>query len=129
MERYPIAVLSEPLSVYRWHENNLSHTRRWDRSYSYWNVSRRAIQSYQPAYQRPWLMLRSWSLFTLRRASALLGQKGLRGQAIAYSVAAFLAYPMEMGGNKFKTLLRALLGDQVYSQGRRLVRSRLQARG
>lgn len=126
---YQAAVLPEPVSVYRWHENNLSHTRRWERSYSYWNVSRRAIQAYQPFYRRPWLMLRSWSLFTLRRASALLDQKGLRWQAIGYSVAAFLAYPMEMGRSKLKTLLRAVVGDQIYRQGRQFVRSRSQVRG
>jgi len=122
-------ILPIPVMVYRWHEKNLSHTRRWERLYSYWNVSQQAIHAYQPVQQWPLLMLRSWSLFTLRRSSYLLEQKGLRWRAIGYAVAAFLAYPMDMGRDKLKTLLRAVVGDHIYEQGRRFVQSRLQVRG
>jgi glycosyltransferase involved in cell wall biosynthesis len=129
IEHYRVVILPTPVMVYRWHEDNLSHTRRWERSYSYWKVSRQAISAYQPAWQRPLLMLRSWSLFTLRRASSLLEQKGLRWRAIAYATAAFLAYPLEMGRGKFKTLLRAVVGDRIYEQGKRLMRPRSKAQG
>lgn len=126
--RHQAAILPTPVMVYRWHEKNLSHTRRWERSYSYWNVSRRAIRNYQPVWQQPLLMLRSWSLFTLRRAN-YLEQNGLRWRAVVYAMAAFLAYPMDMGRSKFKTLLHAVVGDKVYRQGRRFIRSHRQVRG
>jgi hypothetical protein len=115
--------------VYRWHEKNLSHARRWERLHSYWNVSQQAIHAYQPVWQWPLLMLRSWSLFTLRRASYMLGQKGSRGRAIGYAAAAFLAYPTDMGRSKLKTLLRAVLGDDLYQHGKRFVRPRRQVWG
>ena len=102
---------------------------RWERLYSYWNVSQQAIHTYKPVWHWPLLILRSWSLFTLRRASYLLEQKGLRWRAIGYAVAALLAYPMDMGRSKLKTLLRAVVGEKIYQQGRRFVRSRLQVRG
>jgi len=123
---YKAAILPTPVIVYRWHEKNLSHTRRWERLYSYWNVSRQAIQTHQPVYQRPLLMIRSWSLFTFRRAKLLREQKGSRWRAIGYAAAAFLVYPMDMGWSKFRTLLRAVIGDSFYQHGKRLVRSRLQ---
>ena len=128
IRRHEAAILPTPVMVYRWHEKNLSHTRRWDRSYSYWEVSRNAIRSYQPVWMRPLLLLRSWSLFTLRR-SQYLEEQGFRGRAILYALAAFLAYPMDMGKNKFKTLLHAVIGDKLYRQGRRFYRSHLKIRG
>jgi hypothetical protein len=126
--RHKAAILPTPVMVYRWHEKNLSHTRRWERAYSYWNVSRGAIRSYQPIWQRPLLLLRSWSLFTLRRAN-YLDQEGMRGRAIVYAVAAFLAYPLDMSRSKFKTLLHTIVGDRIYRQGKRFFRSHLQVRG
>ncbi len=126
--RHNVAILPKPVILYRWHEKNLSHTRRWDRLYSYWNVSRHAIQATQPVWQRPWLMLRSWSIFTHRRANYMIREKGPRWRAIAYAVAAFFSYPLEMSRKKFKTLVHALIGDRFFQSGRRFVRSR-RARG
>ena len=126
--RYNVAILPTPVIVYRWHEKNLSHTKRWERLYSYWNVSMRAIRAYWSPWQRPSLILRSWSLFTLRRAKYLL-QTGARWRAIGFAAAAFFAYPMDMGSSKLKTLLHAVVGDRFYLYGRQLFRSRLQARG
>jgi hypothetical protein len=126
--RYNAAIQPIPVIVYRWHEKNLSHTKRWNRLNSYWDVSTRAIRAYWSPWQRPYLMLRSWSLFTHRRAKYLL-EKGSRWQAITYAIAAFFAYPLEMGSSKFKTLLRAVVGDRFYLFGRQVFRSRLQVRG
>lgn len=127
--RYNAAILPKPVIVYRWHEKNLSHTRGWERLYSYWNVSREAIQSNRSIRQRPLLMLRSWSLFTHRRAKYLIRQKGPRWQQIVYAVGALFAYPMDMSWEKFNTLVRALVGDDFYQNGKRFIRSRLQAQG
>lgn len=126
--RYNAAIQPIPVIVYRWHEKNLSHTRRWERLYSYWNVATRAIRTHWSPWQQPLLMLRSWSLFTLRRARYML-EAGLRGRATVYAVAAFFAYPIDMGTDKLKTLLHALVGDKFYLFSKQLYRSRLQARG
>jgi len=126
--RYNVEILPKPVILYRWHEKNLSHVRGWDRLYSYWNVSRQAIQSNPSISQKPLLMLRSWSLFTQRRAKYLIRQKGPRWQSVVYALAALFSYPTDMGSGKFKTLVHALLGDGLYESGKRLIRSR-RARG
>jgi len=126
---YNATILPKPVIVYRWHEKNLSHTRRWERLYSYWNVSRHAIQANQSVSQQPVLMLRSWSLFTYRRANYMIREKGPRWRAIIYAAVAFFAYPMDMGRRKFKTLVHALVGDRFFESGRRFIKSRLRARG
>jgi glycosyltransferase involved in cell wall biosynthesis len=123
--RYNAAIQPIPVIVYRWHEKNLSHTKRWERLYSYWNISVRAIRMYWAPWQRPLLMLRSWSLFTLKRARYLL-QTGSRWRAIGYAVAAFVAYPVDLGADKLQTLLHAVVGDKFYGYSKQLYRWRLQ---
>jgi len=126
--RYDAAILPEPVIEYRWHEKNLSHTSRWERLYSYWNVSRRAIAN-QPIWRRPFLMIHSWSLFTHRRAKYLLEQKSSRWRTIVYAIAALGAYPWDGGWGKFKTLVRAVVGEDFYQSGKHFIKSRLYARG
>ncbi len=127
--RYNAAILPTPVIVYRWHAKNLSHTSRWERLYSYWDVSRRAIQSNHSGWQRSLVMLRSWSLFTHRRAKYLIRQKGPRRQQIVYAVGAFFSYPFDMTWGKFNTMVRALVGDNFYQASKRAIRSWLHARG
>jgi glycosyltransferase involved in cell wall biosynthesis len=128
VRRYQSAMLPTPVIVYRWHEKNLSHTKRWERLYSYWNISLRAIRTHWPPWQRPFLMLRSWSLFTLRRARYLI-QTGSRWRAVGYASAAFFAYPVDMGLEKLKVLLHAAAGDKFYLYSKQLYRWRWQVRG
>lgn len=125
--RYNAAILPAPVIEYRWHEKNLSHTSRWERLYSYWNVSQRAIQSNHSSWRRSLLMLRSWSLFTHRRAKYLIRQKGPRWKQIGYAAGAFFSYPFDMGWGKFKTMVRALVGDNFYQASKRAIRSWLHA--
>ena len=122
-------ILPEPVIEYRWHEQNLSHTSRWERLYSYWNVSRGAIQTNRSIWQRPFLLLRSWSLFTHRRAKYLIQQKNSHWRSIVYAGAALGSYPIEAGWGKFKTLVRAVVGDDFYRSGKHFIKSRLYARG
>jgi hypothetical protein len=129
VKRFDAAVIPEPLTIYRWHKDNLSHIRRWERMLSYWNVSRSAILKSQPVWLRPWLLARSWSNFTYRRAMYAIQYAFPRWRHIWYALAAFLVYPFEMTREKFGAVLRALLGDQVYQNSKRVLRSRLQPRG
>lgn len=127
--RFDAAVIPKPVTIYRWHRDNLSHIRRWERLLSYWNVSESAIKKSKPAWRRLWLLARSWSNFTYRRAMYAIQFSYPRWRHIWYAVTAFLVYPFEKTREKFGAVVRSLLGDQIYQTGKRVVRSRMQARG
>lgn len=129
VERFDAAVIAQPVTIYRWHRDNLSHIRRWERLLSYWNVSRSAIRKSRPAWRRPWLWARSWSNFTYRRAMYAIQYNFPRWRHIWYAVSAFMVYPFESTREKFSAVVRSLFGDQMYEAGKRAVRSRMQTRG
>jgi len=129
IERYDAAVIPEPLILYRWHSDNLSHVRRWERLLSFWNVSRNAILKSKPVWRRPWLLIRSWSNQTYRRAMYATRFGYPRWRQIYYAVAAFLSYPFEMTREKLGVVARAVLGEKIYKSGKGLLRSRAQAGG
>ncbi len=129
VERYNAAVIPEPLTVYRWHKDNLSHVRRWERMLSYWNVSRDAILKSKPIWRRPWLIARSWSNFTYRRAIYAIQFDYPFWGRLWYALLALFVYPFEMTREKFGAVVRSLFGDQMYKNGKRALRSLLQARG
>ena len=127
--RHEVAVIPEPVTIYRWHKENLSHSRGWERLLSYWNVSHKAILKSRPNWQRPWLLARSWSNFTYRRAKYAIQFSFPRWRQVWYAIAALLVYPFEMTREKFGALIHALVGDQMYQSGKRVLRSGMQARG
>jgi glycosyltransferase involved in cell wall biosynthesis len=127
VKHFDAGFLPEPLTVYRWHKDNLSHVRRWERLLSYWHVSRNAIRVSEPVWGRPGLLARSWSNFTYRRAMYAIQFEYPRWRRISYALAALLAYPFEMTREKLGALVRSLLGDSMYQSGKRVLRS--QARG
>ena len=129
VERFDAGVVPEPVTIYRWHRDNLSHIRRWERLLSYWHVSLNGIRKSRPAWRRPWLWARSWSNFTYRRAMYAIQYAFPRWRHIWYAAAAFLVYPFEMTSEKLGAVARALFGDRMYQAGKRVLRSRLQARG
>ena len=129
VEKYEAGVIPEPVTIYRWHRNNLSHTRRWERLLSYWHVSRNGIRNSQPAWRRPWLLARAWSDFTYRRALYAIQFAFPRWRHIWYAVTAFLVYPFEMTREKFGAVIRALFGDRMYQAGKKALQSRVQVRG
>jgi glycosyltransferase involved in cell wall biosynthesis len=129
VQRYEAAVIPQPLTVYRWHGDNLSHQRGWERLSSYWHVSRAAIRKSEPAWRRPFLMARSWSNFTYRRAMYAIQSAFPRWKRIGYALAAFLVYPFEMTREKLGALVRSLLGDRIYRGGKRVLGVGMQTRG
>lgn len=128
-QRYNAAMIPQPLTVYRWHNDNLSHVRRSERLVSYWQVSKRAIQKSEPVWRRPWLLARSWSHFTYRRANYAVRFGQPRWRQIWYAIAAFLAYPFEMTREKLGTVLRSLVGNRRLRLGKRPHHPRTQTRG
>jgi lipopolysaccharide exporter len=129
VEKYDAGVISQPVAIYRWHQNNLSHIRRWERLLSYWHVSLDGIKKSRPAWRRPWLLARSWSDFTYRRAMYAIQYAFPRWRHIWYAVAAFIAYPFESTREKFGAVVRAFFGDRMYQAGKRALGLRAQARG
>ncbi len=129
VEKYDAAVIPQPVTIYRWHQNNLSHVRRWERLLSYWHVSLNGIRKSRPAWRRPWLLARSWSDFTHRRAIYAIQYAFPRWQHIWYALAAFIAYPFESTREKLGAVVRAFFGDRMYRAGKRALGLRPQARG
>ena len=129
VERFDAAVIPQPLTVYRWHRDNLSHVRSWERLLSYWKVSSNAIRKSKPARRRPFLMARSWSYFTYRRAMHAIEFTFPRWQRIWYALAALLVYPFEMTREKLSGVVRALFGNRMYQSGKRAWRTRMETRG
>jgi glycosyltransferase involved in cell wall biosynthesis len=129
VEKFEAAVLPEPLTVYRWHQDNLSHVRRWERLHSYWSVSKNAILKSKPAWRRPWLLMRSWSNQTYHRATYSIRFNAPRWRQLYYALGSFFVYPLELTREKFGVVVRAIFGEQIYQSGKRLVGSRAQAGG
>jgi glycosyltransferase involved in cell wall biosynthesis len=126
---YDAGLVTEPVTVYRWHQHNLSHVRKWERLLSYWNVSRSAIGQSQPVWRRPLLFARSWSNYTYRRAMYAMKFEHPRGRNFWYAIAALLMYPFEMTREKAAAVVRSITGDAMYRSAKQAVRSRLQAGG
>jgi glycosyltransferase involved in cell wall biosynthesis len=126
---YDAGMVAEPVAIYRWHQHNLSHVRKWERMLSYWDVSRLAIRHSQPAWRRPLLLARSWSNFTYRRAMYAIQFAYPRWRHFWYALAALLAYPFEMTREKLSVMMRSIAGDAIYRRAKRAVRSRLQTGG
>ena len=118
-----------PVTVYRWHQHNLSHVRKWERILSYWNVSRAAIRQSEPAWRRPILLARSWSNYTYRRAMYAMKFAYPRWRHLLYALAALLVYPFEMTREKMSAVVRSIAGEARYRNAKQAARSRLQAGG
>ena len=129
IDRYNVAFVSEPVIIYRWHPENISHNNRFERLESFWNVSRNAIKEYRPAWLRPLLLVRSWSKISHRRAVYALEHKNMRWRQIFYAIRAFVAFPGENGFEKFRTLVRSIVGDHFYQGTKRFVRSWQHSKG
>lgn len=126
---YDAGIVPEPVTVYRWHQHNLSHVRKWERILSYWNVSRSAIGRSKPVWRRPFLFARSWSHYAYRRAMYAIQYSDPRWHHLLYALAALLVYPFEMTRQKLSAVVRSLTGDALYRDAKQAVRSRLQVGG
>lgn len=127
VDRYDVLLIPEPVIVYRWHFDNISHNRRFERLESFWSVSRNAILKSRPAWLRPFLLIRSWSKISHRRAVYAIEQKNMRWRQVVYAVGAFIAFPWENGNEKFRTLVRSVVGDHFYQCIKKCVRFWLHA--
>ncbi len=124
--RFEISVLPEPVVIYRVHPENLSHTNRWELYYAYWSITKRYIKISQPSLLRLWLLARAWSYFTLRRAVYAIEEGFPRRRQIDYATAAFLIYPFEDASEKFRTLVRSIMGNETYQRMKRFILSGIQ---
>lgn len=129
VRQFDAGMVPEPVTIYRWHQHNLSHVRKWERLLSYWNVSRTAIGNSTPVWRRPFLFARSWSNYTYRRAMYAMNFSYPRWHNFWYALAALLAYPFEMTREKLSAVVRSVTGEAIYRHAKQAVRSRMQAGG
>lgn len=121
--RFEISVLPEPVIIYRVHPKNLSHTYRWELYYAHWIIVKRYIKVSKPRLLRVWLLARAWSYYTLRRAIYAIEEGFPRRRQIDYAAGAFLVYPFEDASEKFRTLVRSMMGNETYQRMKRLILS------
>jgi glycosyltransferase involved in cell wall biosynthesis len=112
----PIGFVHQPVIVYRWHPGNLSHDKGWLRLDCFLNISRRAIVTYAPRWQHPWLLARSLSTNDSYRAALALNQGAARWRQVWYAGRSFVVYPFEQPASKFAMLAQALIGSALYRQ-------------
>jgi glycosyltransferase involved in cell wall biosynthesis len=123
---FEVSVLPEPVIIYRWHSENLSNKYRWERFYAYWSIAKRYITVSHPSLLRLWLLARAWSYFTLRRAVYAIEEGFPRRRQIGYATAAFFIYPFESASEKFRTLVRSVMGNETYQRMKRFILSGIQ---
>jgi len=129
VSRFEVTILPEPVIVYRIHTKNHSYTKRREVMNSYLNISQRAIQTSQPHWRRPLLMVRSWSHFAHELALDAEENGNSRWHQIVYSGIAFILYPWDRGWDKFNTLVHSFLGARTYQNAKRVFRYLKRIRG
>jgi len=120
VSQHKVSVIPDPVIIYRRHQSNISLTGGWEQDTCYWTISKRAITKYIPAWQRPFLLARSWSNITLSRAYYAFEQKCPRRKQIAYATGALIAYPFEKSVEKLKVFIRAIIGKNLFQRGRQM---------
>jgi glycosyltransferase involved in cell wall biosynthesis len=119
-----IGFIPDPVIVYRWHRSNLSHDRRLEQLAMNHSISRRAIATYEPAWQRPVLRARSWSLIEFDRARILSSLNVPRLRLIRHAALALGSWPFEDTIDKAHLLGRSLVGESVYQRAMVALRGR-----
>jgi GT2 family glycosyltransferase len=120
-----VGFVPEPVIVYRWHRGSLSHEGRTEQIEMNLSISRKAIRSFDPAWWRPVLLARAWSLAKFERARLYDKHDVPRGVVVRDAALAFLAWPFEDSRAKVGVLGRSLFGDGAYRRARAGVRSRI----
>jgi len=120
-----IGFVSEPVIVYRWHRSNLSHDRRLEQLDMNQSISRWAIASFEPAWQRPILRARSWSVFEYDRARIVSKLDVPRSRMIRHASLALLSWPIEDTIAKAQILGRLLVGEAIYQRASAGLRGKL----
>lgn len=127
--RAPLGFVREPLMIYRWHSTGLAHEKVWERLPGQLAIAFRAIGAFQPAWRRPLLLLRAWSLVEMTRATYAVDFQLPREVQVRHGLRA-LAYPFEEPREKTRVAVRALMGGDIYQRARaRLVPARLRRAG
>jgi len=112
--------LDVPVVIYRWHGKSLSRDNRWVRLDTLQRIAWRAIDDYQPAWQRPLLRERAWSSLELDRARLALSTNRPRLDHVRHAIGAFAVWPFDDTRAKAEFAARSLIGEQAYQRLRRL---------
>lgn len=106
--------VDEPVIEYRTHGDNLTHQDPMKRLDCLLGISQSGIRSLAPLWMRPILNLRALSQTDYFRALHAIKKPMARKYQIAYALASFLFYPWDRSGTKFRTLIRAVIGEDYY---------------
>ena len=109
-----VVTVDEPVIVYRWHGESLSHQQRWTRLSTLHGIHRRAVRSHSPSWQRPWLRARMWSAIELDRARMSLPGPRARVRVPWHATRSLVSYPLDRGIEKCKLVVRGVLGERRY---------------
>ncbi len=112
--QFEIGFISEPLLIYRWHRENVSHENRWERFRYLENLALRAAETEQSFRHRIKTGARVRAKTNLHRGWYLRALDKPRRQQIWYWLQSFWGYPWEDFGEKIKLLLSIILGDGRY---------------
>lgn len=123
VSQYEVKILPEPVIVYLIHSKNLSKMKRRKALSSYWNISRRAIQTRSSFWMRPLLILRSWSRFVHELALDARDGGDSRWIQAVYSSIALILYPWDDGWGKLNVLLMSIVGNDAYQNFKRIFRA------
>ncbi len=119
-----IGFVPEPVIVYRWHRANLTHERRLDQLEMNLSIARRSIASFEPAWQRPILRTRAWSISEYERARVISKWDVPRLRLIRHASLALLSWPFEDTIGKTQLLGRSLVGESIYQRAHSGLRGR-----
>ncbi len=120
-----LGFVTEPVIVYRWHRQNLSHERRLDQLAMNHVVGRRNVAVFEPAWQRPILRARVWSAIEYDRARIITKLNVSRLKLVRHAALALISWPFENTLSKIVLLARVTVGEARYQRLAAGVRGRM----
>lgn len=114
LQQHEIGFIPEPLIIYRWHSENISHERMWERFVYLENIALTRIRAYPHNAQRLFLLRRAKARWALERSWHLRSRNAPRFWRFGYLGQAFFYSPFEQFGEKFKLLISLVLGKLNY---------------
>lgn len=103
-----IGFVEKPVTLYRWHDRNMSHQNIWARHRTLHGLSAREIGRRVPLWRRPFAYLRAFSRAEFARAQTTIDYD--RKRHLRNAATALVTYPFDEFGGKAKELARAVVG-------------------
>jgi len=109
-----IGFVSDPLIIYRWHVENVSHASQWERLAFLQNLSSNNVQKYSNSWERIILTARSISKFDFLRSWHLFSTEGSKLRQLWYLCRSLMFFPLDDFASKIKLLGRTLFEKGIH---------------